>query len=950
MNTVDNLLWQAKLAARLHDPAEKALILMRTREGHEGGTSATLLSELLSKDARKAVKETVRKADHWASAADRAAFPKHEDDGRWPGWQNVRFDEKPVLIHPLTGESFNLKDMKEVDPEHIKAVSLDHFRGLVQADDSRRTLLAFWRFGPELRDSDLGALWQMTPADTRVPDHTIWDHLDLTSALAGAFANGDSPALLAVSLGPVQSFIASARSTSDLWAGSHLLSRLAWEAMRVVCENYGPDAILFPRLRGVPQVDLWLREACGLHADLFERCAWMRKGTDANPLFAAALPNRFTAIVPGSKVREIGEKITRIVQEWALGQTEAAFRLLLTETGIEDDSLLPAYAQIREQLAGFPEVHWASVPWSLVKTDKDGKVDASDPALADAMQPFFGPEQPGFLGMPAWQLMSGGWQLEEGWFWRPNPGALYPALHELLERTLAATKATREFNQIRQEGWRCSLTGEGEWLTTDRTQLALPPGQRTNTLWTRVGEGRKAWVKKGEHLGALATLKRLWPTLFVKEMHDLVGDMQRFVVSTHTMALTGLLAHWLERGETLPTSFTGQLAKVADRVALPPKLARAVRDDGMREQLAKIPAWLESAREADRDGTGKDAEETLKSVFGQKPESYYALILMDGDEMGAWLSAADGKTRPHQDSFHPQVRAGLGNRFSYDKNFLEYAKASRAPNPAWHMVISEALNHFALTLAPTIVHDQFNGRLLYAGGDDLLAMLPVSDLLPAMAALRAAYAGIKPQTVGGLADDVGFGSQSSGFIRHGGLVLRVMGEKATASIGAVIAHHKTPLNLVLRELRVAEQRAKTDGGRDAFSITVLKRSGGAQRLTSKWRRMDGDSPMTCLRELAATLRTDEARRTAYNAQQWMIDLPRPDAVGGSKAWRIMVAQLLAAQFRRQGIDQAEVHAGRLANLPLPDAAGSNDDGRQRVLDHISQFLSIAEFMAREGRA
>ena len=32
-------LWQTKLAARLHDPAEKALVLLRDPEGHENGTS-----------------------------------------------------------------------------------------------------------------------------------------------------------------------------------------------------------------------------------------------------------------------------------------------------------------------------------------------------------------------------------------------------------------------------------------------------------------------------------------------------------------------------------------------------------------------------------------------------------------------------------------------------------------------------------------------------------------------------------------------------------------------------------------------------------------------------------------------------------------------------------------------------------------------------------------------
>jgi CRISPR-associated protein Cmr2 len=721
--------------------------------------------------------------------------------------------------------------------------------------------------------------------------------------------------------------------------------------MRVVCEECGPDAILFPRLRGVPQADLWLRDECGLAEDLFEDCAWTRKGTDANPLFAAALPNRFTAIVPASKVRGIGEKITRAVQEWVVEKADAGFKLLLAEAGdIKDDPSLPAYAQIREQLAGFPEVHWVGVPWSLVKTDDGGKVEASDRTLAEAMQPFFDSEEPGFLGSPAWELLSRGVQLEEGWFWKPNPGSLYPALHELLERALSAAKATREFGQIRQAGWRCSLTGESEWLTTDRAQLASPPGHRKDTLWTRVGQSRKAWVKKGEHLGALATLKRLWPTLFIEELRDLVGDMQRFVVSTHTMALAGSLANWMDKDEALPAALADELANVSNRVALPPRLARNAHGDGEHYRLVRnIPGWFEAARESDDEGKANRAESMLKKLFGHKPEAYYALILMDGDEMGAWLSAADGKTRPHQDSYHPQVRAGLGNRFSYDENFLRYALANRAPNPAWHMAISEALNHFALTLAPAIVHDHFNGRVLYAGGDDLLAMLPVSELLPAMAALRAAYTGIEPRMVGAQDDDVGFRSHANGFVRHGKRVLRVMGEEATASIGAVIAHHKTPLNLVLRELRAAEQRAKIEGGRNAFSITVLKRSGGAQRLTSKWYRDDGDSPMTCLRELAAAISADQSRRTAYNTQQWIVDLPGPQSVGGEKGWRVMVAQLLAAQFRRQGLGDADAHARRLAEL-APLVAGHSGDDLQRALDHISQFLAVAEFLAREGRS
>ncbi|MFT7931933.1 hypothetical protein ACMYLP_23145, partial [Salmonella enterica subsp. enterica serovar Enteritidis] len=39
---------------------------------------------------------------------------------------------------------------------------------------------------------------------------------------------------------------------------------------------------------------------------------------------------------------------------------------------------------------------------------------------------------------------------------------------------------------------------------------------------------------------------------------------------------------------------------------------------------------------------------------------------------------------------------------------------------------------------------------------------------------------------------------------------------------------------VTRELQAAEKRAKEEGGRDAFSLTVVKRAGGALSFTAKW--------------------------------------------------------------------------------------------------------------------
>src|SRR5574340_162700 len=101
-------LWRAKLAAWTHDPAEKALVLLRDPAGHEGGTVRELRAALFPEGLPPALNRHVERADRWAAAADRPQFPKSESDGKYAAWTQVRFHEDPVLIHPLSGEAFDL--------------------------------------------------------------------------------------------------------------------------------------------------------------------------------------------------------------------------------------------------------------------------------------------------------------------------------------------------------------------------------------------------------------------------------------------------------------------------------------------------------------------------------------------------------------------------------------------------------------------------------------------------------------------------------------------------------------------------------------------------------------------------------------------------------------------------------------------------------------------------
>ncbi|HXF47484.1 MAG TPA: type III-B CRISPR-associated protein Cas10/Cmr2 [Burkholderiaceae bacterium] len=939
----------------------------------------------------------VQRADWWAAAADRPPFPMQVitlPNGNKilavAPWAQVRWSEKPRLVHPLTGEIVDLGWLGNVAFEAAKQRAFDHFSKLLvelgageqQEPDWRKLLCAFWRFGPELdttssdtRDNDrLGPLWALLPADTRVPDHSIWEHLDLVSAFAGAFAadpQGDA-ALLALSIGPVQGFIAQARKLDDLWAGSHLLSRLAWETMKPLATELGPDAILFPRLRGLAQVDLWLRDEIGLPQSLFERCEWTRGASDANPLFAAALPNRFVAVVPACRARELAEKCAQAAREWIAHLGERTVRLLLQEAGIADQPDCPAYAQMREQLQGFPEVHWAAVPFSLIRCRDEQKQRDLDPSgLLSAMAPFYGAEQGkacGFLDSPAWKVLAQDIELSQGQcpvrFFSPNPGVLYPAVYDLAERVLAAAKTARPFSQREQRGWRDSLSGEVEWLTHDRARLALPPGQREGTLWARIASKRPSWAKKGEHLGALAAIKRLWPTLFNEDVSKALGrEIGRYSVSTHAMALAAQLDVWLEKGgltegledaeQALADMQGNAKANKLEPVSLPRRLVlrHAKAQPQALDDARRIPALLDAAAELDEsdDPSGDIAnrvreavrrtlahavDERLRRDF--RLETYYGLLLMDGDRMGRILSGDDATAIAYRQSFHPQVRDGF-DRIAADHPALRsYGEQKRAVSPGRHIAISSALNDFSQFVARHVVEEEFRGRLIYSGGDDVLATLPVADLLGCALRLRHAYSGTLPEDErkdwGELRTDRQRLHCKAGFAWLRGRLMRMMGKNATASAGVVVAHNQAPLGAVVRELRATEKAAKERGGRDALAIRVIKRAGGSVGVVLKW------DELSLLEHVIAFLRDPHtSRRAVYNSLSWLDDVPDP------RQNAELCGALLAYQLRRQSKvgGDAEPLAQRLLRWSL-----AADDARVR----LRGLLQTAEFFAREVRS
>jgi len=249
------------------------------------------------------------------------------------------------------------------------------------------------------------------------------------------------------------------------------------------------------------------------------------------------------------------------------------------------------------------------------------------------------------------------------------------------------------------------------------------------------------------------------------------------------------------------------------------------------------------------------------------------------------------------------------------------------------------LNDFALHVVPQVVEVEHLGRVIYAGGDDVLAMLPVSDLLSAMQRLRRAYSGTsrhdRPMDWRSLRRSKELVCKD-GFAYLSGRLMRMMGQNATASGGAVIAHHQAPLSAVLRELREAEKRPKNEGERDAFSLTVIKRSGGATSLTGKWDILE---LLLKLRDFLAA--PEVSRQAVYHSIEWLTDLPE-------NAEKAMTGALLRYQLQRQTASADRFKA--LGGAQLADQLAIKACEQRDRTKWLQIFLSTAEFIARETRA
>ena len=435
----------------------------------------------------------------------------------------------------------------------------------------------------------------------------------------------------------------------------------------------------------------------------------------------------------------------------------------------------------------------------------------------------------------------------------------YAQASRRLGGVLAARKATRDFRACKP------LLGEGlpKSSLDGALETVLPDDWPANDR-----ARRKLRLSKDEHLDALGVMKRL------------AGDSEQFTAWSRVAA-----DPWIEQLDSeqqqrlcaayeplvsleLATRTTGNDG-IYDALPFDAQMLYAFRLDNALSEARDEPEASRALRNLrdcvtaisrERTGAGKSADFRGKTGTGRPagarakagnggpvgvPVPYAAILKADGDRMGKFLSCADSADRAR--------------------------------------TISRALHGFA-SRVPGIVREH-RGHAIYAGGDDVLALVPLAQALDCSRKLADAFRDSLHEiaTEMNVRDD----------------------ERPTLSVGLGIGHLMEPLGALRARAEGAEHAAKEGGDpnttRNALAIALGIRS-GAERC---WRAQWSDEPAFCaLDRMTDAFRDDRLpTRAAYDLQG--IDL-RLAWLRGDDSDR--ARGMRSAEVRRM-LDRARIRGG-----------------------------------------
>ncbi len=452
----------------------------------------------------------------------------------------------------------------------------------------------------------------------------------------------------------------------------------------------------------------------------------------------------------------------------------------------------------------------------------------------------------------------------------------YPRQYRVLQAALDARKRTRDFEVSEERGQKDSLSGMRAGLLT---------GQDKNSAayWERIAasshlQNPSLLRSKGERLDAIGAIKRFgdevdaFPStstvaaatflLAAREHQDAVKRHEEIIKA---LGLHEISQQILFHKDLVAWNYDGDALFAA---TLTPK--RLAHDYGMVDRqgnpdvdLAKLEAAQTSLYK-------------LYKAVGRKPRLYYAVLKMDGDRMAE--------------------------------------RTAQCRRQAEHRELSDHLARFA-DEAKRIVNTEFAGRLVYSGGDDLLALAPIEHAFSLAKRLRDKFRQI---TGGGLSGGIAF------------------------------SHHHDPLDRALQAARGAEKTAKTeyrDDDRDALCVVALKRSGETLRVGTRW-DVDGADPAALFETLCTVFRPQEGALSSKLAFDALQELSAFEDVHPGPAHASALKRIVKRHHDKRKSWGGSIPPDELAPDLNRWAQGIGDDGAAELV----RWLLLARFIAGGGES
>ncbi len=918
--------WFAKILQILHDPPGKPFSFWPKTGGHK--KLAEYILEIIIKKKRI---NTI--ADSIATGADRPLLTLPSDKSDRLGIQHFYTDL--LVTHPLGKHSLSLNEpfgvekissditdeIIDLQKEVAKEFRIEDIGSIKELHD---TFLSLWRRFKEdiIKTSGDISLWEFMPADSRCPDHSIWEHNRVTSALAFVEKELKSinpedaqyPWLLSFSLRPVQEFLKQARKSQDLWTGSMLIAELSWAAIKVVSEHYGPDCIIYPDLRGNPRADMWLYES-------FKEA--IPEGINNIATRAAIVPHTFVAIVPyGSSnrdnhlipIKDLATKACNAVQDkW----TEFADDVKGWMEGVvrkTSDGFSELWNHARKNCPLEPT--WAAIPWHIIEKQnqyyfvgraiicqKEEEIEKPDPEVYKIIK-----RREEALGKWIPKDSWTSYEYELSVFARTNEGLLlksgyvYAPCHHKLKSLHALRRRIIDLPEPTPPDYSyekctiCHTKGAigNEKITNDKA-TGETIRQKVREFWQNKNFDPEE--KGNERLCAICSIKRflvrseseafnkLWigTDKKIEDEKDRDERLRTPFPSTVAIAAQEYIENLINTDDNQVTTLLDDIVRLHKELKIefssfPRALPRFVSISEKHEflkldyQLSLFPELVSAKMHSETDPQKKklwkqlfNKVKELREKTKGSPNTHIAVVVMDGDNMGSLLLGDPNKIKTKwEDVIHPEVVKKIRepNGFS-NTGWPELLKQRRMSGPSLQAFISRALANFAHNIVPWVVEQEFPGRLIYVGGDDLLALVPAKDALAMAARLNELFSAhwvidTKPNVRPWSWLEKKHSSKwdpneaKKRFVivtedkispEVSGRLLPMLGESASLSAGIMYGHFKTRMGLLLENARsMLDTFAKEKAGRNAAGIGHFSRSGVKTRFAAHWNLKDISLP------------------------------------------------------------------------------------------------------------